>query len=488
MEGSMPVDCLPNNPDLDHLRSQAKRLLGYANAGVPEALALIDEFHPHHPASLKLSDAQLVTARRYGFASWPKLKAHLDIVRQLTRSPHRVAASGDLVDEFLRLACLTYGDDYPARTRDGDALLRANPELATANVYTMAATGSIDPLRTALATDAALANTQGGPFAWEPLLYLTYGRLDRAGAYADAAAMLLEHGADPNAGFLWDGLTSPFTAVTGAFGGGEGDQPRHRAGLDLACVLLEAGADPNDAQTLYNCGLGGSWTDDTTHLELLLEFGLGRGDGGPWKARLGPTLQSPEQLLRDELATAALRGGVRRTRLLLEHGAEVNGIGGHPAFGGRTPLELALLHGHSDVAALLAASGATAQLDDEERSVAALMSADGKAVEALPADVVNGIRSIRPELINHAAGHGKVAAVRLLAGLGWDVNHRARSTPLHDAAWNDDVAMARTLIELGADQAIVDTEHQSTPLGWADYGGKRQVASYLRSVAGSTVR
>lgn len=236
-----------------------------------------------------------------------------------TRSPHRIARTDRMPDEFLRLACLTYGDDSPRRTSQADALL---PELATANVFTMAATGSVEAMRAALAENPLLACSTGGPFDWEPLLYLCYARLTLAGRYLDTATLLLEHGADPNAGFLWEGLTSPFTALTGAFGGGEGDQPPHHAGVELARLLLSAGANANDSQTLYNLGLGGSWSDDTTHLELLLSFGLGRGDGGPWKQRLGPTLPAPEQMIRDELATAALRGGPRRAKLLLDHGAD----------------------------------------------------------------------------------------------------------------------------------------------------------------------
>lgn len=45
---------------------------------------------------------------------------------------------------------------------------------------------------------------------------MAYARLDAPGRYVPAARLLLEYGADPNAGFLWDGLPSPFTALTGA--------------------------------------------------------------------------------------------------------------------------------------------------------------------------------------------------------------------------------------------------------------------------------
>ncbi|MBT2228208.1 ankyrin repeat domain-containing protein [Nonomuraea sp. NEAU-A123] len=478
----MPIHRLPDNPSIERLRKQAKTLLRYVRAGVPEALGLVTEFHPRAPETLKLSDAQLVTARMYGFASWPRLKEHIATVERYSRSPHRVAPREELPEEFLRLACLTYGTDYPGRTGEADLLLARHPWLPTANVFTMAATGAADALADALVENPGLARAQGGPFEWEPLLYLAYARLDTPGSYLPAARLLLKHGADPNAGFLWDGLTSPFTVLTGAFGGGEGHQPPHPQGPALARLLLEAGADPNDSQTLYNLGLGGSCSDDTAHLQLLMEFGLGLGDGGPWHARLGPTLQSPRQLLRDELATAALRGCPRRARLLLAHGAEVNGLGGHPAYGGRTPYELALLNGHTEVAETLAAAGASAVLDEMEAFTAACMRADPDAVAGFGPEPLARALARSPELISSAAEQRKPAAVRLLAGLGFDVNHLHRSTPLHAAAWNDDIETARTLIELGADPTIKDPAYDSTPLGWAEHGGKQRVADYLRSL------
>lgn len=54
---------LPLNPNLNHLRKQAKELLR--------------ELRQQDPA-LQLADAQHAIARDYGFASWPKLKAHVE--------------------------------------------------------------------------------------------------------------------------------------------------------------------------------------------------------------------------------------------------------------------------------------------------------------------------------------------------------------------------------------------------------------------------
>jgi ankyrin repeat protein len=44
-------------------------------------------------------------------------------------------------------------------------------------------------------------------------------------------------------------------------------------------------------------------------------------------------------------------------------------------------------------------------------------------------------------------------------------------TALHVAAENGDLALARTLLELGADPGIPDHRFESTPLGWARHFG-----------------
>ena len=110
---------LPADPSLEHLRNQAKTLL--KNADDPQARAFVRMYHPDPPAELKLADAQLIVARAYGFASWPKLRAHLDVIARYTSSPHKAPPSADGADEFLRLACLTYSTTIrrAGRRRDG---------------------------------------------------------------------------------------------------------------------------------------------------------------------------------------------------------------------------------------------------------------------------------------------------------------------------------------------------------------------------------
>src|SRR5947208_7325348 len=55
---------LPEHPNLRHLKDQAKDLL---KTGKAESL----------------NKAQLQIARSYGFASWPKLKAHVDSLHEV---------------------------------------------------------------------------------------------------------------------------------------------------------------------------------------------------------------------------------------------------------------------------------------------------------------------------------------------------------------------------------------------------------------------
>ena len=55
---------LPDRPDLRHLKDQAKDLLKAGEAA-------------------SLADAQFQIARLYGFASWPKLKAHVESFEEI---------------------------------------------------------------------------------------------------------------------------------------------------------------------------------------------------------------------------------------------------------------------------------------------------------------------------------------------------------------------------------------------------------------------
>ncbi len=90
----MPAKQFPSKPDLNHLKYQAKDLLkGHAahDRGVAQR---IREFNPRFSdatdaeifdAALRLSDAQFTIAREYGFKSWARLKAHVELPELASR-------------------------------------------------------------------------------------------------------------------------------------------------------------------------------------------------------------------------------------------------------------------------------------------------------------------------------------------------------------------------------------------------------------------
>ena len=83
----MPTKQLSANPSLDHLKHQAKDLIRQHALREPSSAQRLREFHPSlrraedreiFSTHLTLSDAQLAIAREYGFASWARLKHHIE--------------------------------------------------------------------------------------------------------------------------------------------------------------------------------------------------------------------------------------------------------------------------------------------------------------------------------------------------------------------------------------------------------------------------
>ncbi len=433
---------LPQRPNLEWLKKRARE---HARA-----------------RDLKLSTAQFEVARTYGFASWSKLKAHVEMVAALTREP-------DLApEEFLTLVCLAYGDDDGARVARGHALAPSEPS----DMWEAAAMGhlhaSTDPL------------AQGGALRWEPLLYLCYSRFPMSEADAlSTARVLLDAGADPNAGYLWHGLGTPFTALTGVLGGGEGAQSRQPFWKSLARLLLERGADANDAQGLYNR----QFNPNNEHLELLFEFGLGHGDGGPWQARMGSQMETPTQMVHHQLRWAIHHDMLERVELMADRGVALDvPFDEYPNWAaqarGKTPIEFAAMCGHDRIVDTLRARGVempwTSPVD---QFIGAILAGRPPVGDA---SVTRTAHEQRPSLVVQAAATGRLEAVRLAVQQGFDVNALGRSdapveqpwqTALHTAVERNDQAMVDLLLELGADPSIEDARFHATPAGWAEHFG-----------------
>ena len=262
---------------------------------------------------------------------------------------------------FLELACLTYADDGPDRWAAAVDLLRDDPDLPRHDVHVAAATGDAAALGGLLA-DPRLADARS-PRGWTPLMHLTYARVPQADPYG-AARLLLEAGADPDAGVLLGGEAPPFTVLTGCFGEGEqgpGRTPRHPQDEALAELLLDHGADPNDGQTLYDRMFG----RDDGHLRVLLAHGLGRGDGGVWRRRLGERQDSPQRMVARQVDWASEHGLTDRLELLASYGFVDGTPDADPsAWRARDPLPPVAAAGTPDgVRALVARSGSGQVLD-----------------------------------------------------------------------------------------------------------------------------
>jgi hypothetical protein len=328
---------LPNNPSLERLRDEARRLQRGVIASDPQALDVVQRHHPRADVALgeapdrfALHTAQLTVARSYGFSGWPALVRYLDVAGSMSVDPSGADEDSlDPADRFCALASLRYdADDAPPRRRAAAELLESDPGVTARHVW--AAASAADPAALAghLAGRREMASARGGPLGWVPLMYLTYSRIsiDRSEDQVLAAAtLLLDSGADPNAGFLWCGMSTPFTALTGVFGEGEQGprrQPRHPVAPALATLLLRRGAHPVDQQTLYNR----MFRPDDAHLELLFAHGLADAGPSPWERLLGEAMETRAQMWQRQVNWAAEHGFVERLALLARHGVEVSGV------------------------------------------------------------------------------------------------------------------------------------------------------------------
>ncbi|MGV0674593.1 MULTISPECIES: ankyrin repeat domain-containing protein [Mycolicibacterium] len=301
---------LPSNPSIEHLRGEARRLQ-----------------RANHTA---LHAAQLTVARKYGFSSWPRLVHYLRDAASLGVDPSALDEQVlSTADRFCSWASLRYNEtDAPPRWEAAADLLRAESNLVDTHVWAAASAADPAAVTRHLAGRPELANTGGGPFGWVPLMYLCYSRVPSVRNAEDVlatATLLLDAGADPNAGYLWCGLSTPFTVLTGVFGEGEQGprrQPRHPFSADLATLLLTRGAHPVDQQTLYNR----MFRADDSHLELLFAHGLADAGPSPWEARLGEAMETRAQMWRRQVEWAAGHGFTHRLELLARHGIDVSGV------------------------------------------------------------------------------------------------------------------------------------------------------------------
>jgi ankyrin repeat protein len=138
-----------------------------------------------------------------------------------------------------------------------------------------------------------------------------------------------------------------------------------------------------------------------------------------------------------------------------------------------------------DVVGLLVDAGASWEHDRVDELFAAAMAGDRGTVQRLmAADPTVRERALerRPDQLVRAAEQDSYAAVELLIELGFDVNARARTAPLHEAAMRGNVAVIRLLLEHGADPDVRDTGYHATPAGWAEHHGQHEAHRLLAAL------
>ena len=84
----MPDRVLPDRPNLEQYKKQAKELLRTSAASEPAALARLRKHHPRlrdlasaSPRAITLADAQFVLAREHGYGSWSAFAKHIEALR-----------------------------------------------------------------------------------------------------------------------------------------------------------------------------------------------------------------------------------------------------------------------------------------------------------------------------------------------------------------------------------------------------------------------
>jgi hypothetical protein len=294
----MPVRSLPSNPNLNHLKYQAKDLLKGHAARNLEVAQRIREFHPDFTTApdaeifsggFSLGGAQLTIAREYGFRSWARLKEHVEKpgLSDSLRLPHHERIGNPLIRQAVNL--LDAGDTAGLR-----AHLQHHPDLVRQRVVfeggnyfrdpTLLEFVAENPIRhgslpgnIVAVTEVILEAGAERSALNNALGLICSGCVPReCGVQLPLIDLLCDHGADPNMAIETAAVHGEFEAVNAlikrgaqtnlpvaaALGKteavlplvpGAGDLDRHRAfalasqfgHLEIVRSLLDAGEDPN---------------------------------------------------------------------------------------------------------------------------------------------------------------------------------------------------------------------------------------------------
>jgi hypothetical protein len=447
---------LPERADARQLRNQAKDLLAALRAGKPEAVTRASAVDPDLKSeNAKLTDAQRILAREYGFPSWSKMIAKVEFPAIIEQMKGAIQ-SGDaaVLEKLLRTKPASRNlVNEPIFSFDSPPLVaiagRANaPDLiriltsygADPNARSKWWAGSFSALDAAKGEAVDLLLKSGAK--WDVWSAASHGQID-------LLRKLLDN--DPSL------VNAP---------GGDGETPLHFASTpEIAELLIERGANLE--------------TRDVDHEATPIQYQVNRPEvlrvllrhGAKADVFTAAALNDPE-LLRKVLAEdpSATMARVGEPPFVAPQPA-----GGHIYLyylgNGKSPHQVAAQRGNTAVLEELGKHSSPGQ-----RLVAAAWMEDGDSVHKLLQEFPIVVAELPPQEANAiaiAASEGRTETVRLLLEAGLDPNRTGMDsgTALHVASWFGYLPVVNLLIgKVGID--LPDTNHGSPPLGWAVHGSR----------------
>ena len=273
---------------------------------------------------------------------------------------------------------------------------------------------------------------------------------------ADLIATLLAAGEDPNAVLTTEGETVlMLTAYTG--------NPA------AVTVLLERGADVNARQFRGQSAV--MWAAAEGHSEVV-KLLIDRGADLSFSSAASTKPERRPAGGMTALLFASRQGKVDAARALLDGGADVNQTGADNT----SPLLIAIVNGHYDVASLLIERGANPSIADSNGRSPLYTVIDLRNVQWSQGPAPNLPQAQHMAMIEQLLDAGADLGVKVTGKIGHRGSFDMRwtdlkgGTPFLRAAWNGDIEVMRLLLARGADPTVVTDKNETALLLLAGAG------------------